>query len=160
LFAEQSGSTAFFLFIHVTVVGKLWFHRLRWKFCYILASLLALVWRAQFMCSVCSDIWQQRLMFMFMYHVNGLRLFSELWPPAGLLFIPQIYDWKATVEWYWRENRRTRRKTCPSATLSTTNPTWTDLGVNPGLCGERPATNCLSHVTAKGWSIESCFDIE
>jgi hypothetical protein len=31
-------------------------------------------------------------MFMFMYHVNGLRLFSELWPPAGLLFIPQIYD--------------------------------------------------------------------
>jgi hypothetical protein len=28
-----------------------------------------------------------------------------------------------TVEWYWRENRRTRRKTCPSATLSTANPT-------------------------------------
>jgi hypothetical protein len=24
------------------------------------------------------------------------------------------------------ENRRTRRKTCPSATSSTTNPTWTD----------------------------------
>jgi hypothetical protein len=30
------------------------------------------------------------------------------------------------------ENRRTRRKTCPSATLSTTNPTWID----PGLHGE------------------------
>jgi hypothetical protein len=44
--------------------------------------------------------------------------------------------------------------------LSTTNPTWTDLGVNPGLCRERSATNCLSRVTAKGWSIESCFDIE
>ena len=42
------------------------------------------------------------------------------------------------------ENRRTRRKTCPSATLSTTNPTWTD----PGLRGERPATNRLSHGTA------------
>jgi hypothetical protein len=26
------------------------------------------------------------------------------------------------------ENRRTRGKTCPSATLSTTNPTWTDPG--------------------------------
>ena len=25
-----------------------------------------------------------------------------------------------------RENRSTRRETCPSATLSTTNPTWTD----------------------------------
>jgi hypothetical protein len=42
------------------------------------------------------------------------------------------------------ENRRTRGKTCPSATLSTTNPTWTD----PGLRGERPATNRLSHGTA------------
>jgi hypothetical protein len=27
------------------------------------------------------------------------------------------------------ENRRTRRKTCPIATLSTTNPTWIDPGV-------------------------------
>jgi hypothetical protein len=26
------------------------------------------------------------------------------------------------------ENRRTRRKTCPSATLSTTNPTWIEPG--------------------------------
>jgi hypothetical protein len=46
------------------------------------------------------------------------------------------------------ENRGTRRKTCPSATLSTTNPTWIDLGANPGLRGERPATNDLSHGTA------------
>jgi hypothetical protein len=41
------------------------------------------------------------------------------------------------------ENRRTRRKTCPSATLPTTNPTWIDQGANPGLRGERPATNDL-----------------
>jgi hypothetical protein len=41
------------------------------------------------------------------------------------------------------ENRSTRGKTCPNATLSTTNPTWTDPGTNPGLCGERPATNYL-----------------
>jgi hypothetical protein len=32
--------------------------------------------------------------------------------------------------------------------LSTTNPTWTDPGSNPGLRGERPATNRLSHATA------------
>jgi hypothetical protein len=32
-----------------------------------------------------------------------------------------------------RENRSTRGKTCPSATLSTANPTWTDPGSNPGL---------------------------
>jgi hypothetical protein len=47
------------------------------------------------------------------------------------------------------ENRSTRRKTCPSATLSTTNPTWIDPGSNPGLSGERPATNRLSHGTVK-----------
>jgi hypothetical protein len=45
------------------------------------------------------------------------------------------------------ENRRTQRKTCPNATLSTTNPTWIDPGVNLGLRGERPATNDLSHGT-------------
>jgi hypothetical protein len=44
-----------------------------------------------------------------------------------------------------RENRRTRRKTCPSATLSTTNPTWIDPGANQGLRSERPASNDLSH---------------
>jgi hypothetical protein len=43
------------------------------------------------------------------------------------------------------DNRRTRRKTCPSATLSTTNATWIDPGTNSGLRGERPATNDLSH---------------
>jgi hypothetical protein len=47
------------------------------------------------------------------------------------------------------ENRSTRGKTCPSATLSTTNPTWTDPGSNPGLRGGRPVTNRLSHGTAK-----------
>jgi hypothetical protein len=41
------------------------------------------------------------------------------------------------------KNRSTRGKTS-SATLSTTDPTWTD----PGLRGERPATNRLSHGTA------------
>jgi hypothetical protein len=47
------------------------------------------------------------------------------------------------------ENRRTRRKTCPSATLSTTNPTRIDQGTNPGLRGERPVTNRLSHGMAQ-----------
>ena len=46
------------------------------------------------------------------------------------------------------KNRSTRGKTCPSETLSTTNPTWTDPESKPGLRGERPATNRLSHDTA------------
>jgi hypothetical protein len=39
-------------------------------------------------------------------------------------------------------------KTCPSATLSTTNPTWSVVESNPGLRGERPATDRLSYGTA------------
>jgi hypothetical protein len=45
------------------------------------------------------------------------------------------------------EIRRNRRTACPSATLSTTNPTWTDPCANSGLCSERPATNCLNHAS-------------
>jgi hypothetical protein len=37
------------------------------------------------------------------------------------------------------------RQTCPSATLSITNSTWTGLGLNPGLHDTRLATNHLSH---------------
>jgi hypothetical protein len=47
-----------------------------------------------------------------------------------------------------REYRSTRGKTCPSATLSTTNPTWDDPRLKEGLRGRRPATNRLSHGTA------------
>jgi hypothetical protein len=39
-------------------------------------------------------------------------------------------------------------KTCPSATLSTTNPTWTDPGSNLGLCSGKLADNHLRHGTA------------
>jgi hypothetical protein len=46
------------------------------------------------------------------------------------------------------KHRSTRRKPCLSATLSNTNLTWTDLESNPGLRGEKPATNRLSHGTA------------
>jgi hypothetical protein len=48
-----------------------------------------------------------------------------------------------------RENRNIRGKACPSATLSTTNPTWIDPRSNPGLRGENPGTNRLSHGKAE-----------
>jgi hypothetical protein len=76
-------------------------------------------------------------------HVDGQDHVSELQPPMGLLFIPQIiYEYAETREMILTgENRRTRRKPCLIATLSTTNATWTDRGVTPGLRGEKPATN-------------------
>jgi hypothetical protein len=60
--------------------------------------------------------------------------------PPGNTIVNTEQRWNDTN----RENRRTRRKTCPSATLSNTDPTWTALGVNPCLQGKKPAINRLS----------------
>jgi hypothetical protein len=43
------------------------------------------------------------------------------------------------------ENRRTGRKTCPSATSSTTDPTWKNVGMILGIHGDRLVTNRLRH---------------
>jgi len=43
------------------------------------------------------------------------------------------------------ENRRTWRKTCPSDSASTTNPTWTELGWKKCLRRESLATNRLQN---------------
>jgi len=49
-------------------------------------------------------------------------------------------------------DRSARRRNLPTATLSTTNRTWTGLWSNLGLCGDRPAGTCLSHGTALYYS--------
>jgi len=43
------------------------------------------------------------------------------------------------------ENGTTWNKLHPSATLSSTNPTQTDMGLNPGQQSSRLATNHLRH---------------
>jgi hypothetical protein len=63
-----------------------------------------------------------------------------------------FYQVLQVMEYQWNETDKgkptTGRKTCPSVTLFTTNPTWIDPGSNLGLHSERPATNRLSHGTA------------
>jgi hypothetical protein len=56
-----------------------------------------------------------------------------------------------------REKRKTRRKTCPNATLSTTSPTWTDAGAKPGFHRERPATTAwaMARPTPMLWAERS-----
>jgi hypothetical protein len=51
------------------------------------------------------------------------------------------------------ESRRSLRNAFPSATLSTTNPIWTDSGANLHLLGERPATNRLNLCMVSCWSL-------
>jgi hypothetical protein len=43
-----------------------------------------------------------------------------------------------------RENLKNLEKTCPNVTFSTTNPTWTGMGLNLGLCGKRLESTHLS----------------
>jgi hypothetical protein len=82
---------------------------------------------------------------------------GEMWPPGGLgetneealefkgcvffLLIGEGDCWAIGVMKY-------SEKTCPSVTLSTTNPTWPDPGSNPGRRDGKPATNRLSYGAA------------
>jgi hypothetical protein len=53
----------------------------------------------------------------------------------------------------WNKDRQGKpkysEKTCPSASLSITNPTWPDPGLNPGHRGGKPTTNRFSYGAAK-----------
>jgi Ca2+/Na+ antiporter len=76
-------------------------------------------------------------------------------PKRGYLFTLAYYTfprWYEFGERRWNDTDRGKPKNSgknlPSATLSTTNPTWIDPGANQGLRGDMPATNDLSHGTA------------
>jgi hypothetical protein len=55
-----------------------------------------------------------------------------------------LWEWR--IWWNeWQGKPKYSEKTCPSATLSTTNPTWPDPGMNPGRQGGKPVTNRFSY---------------
>jgi hypothetical protein len=73
---------------------------------------------------------------------------GHFWP-----IIPAPDDWWGWLwsNWWnedWQRKPKYSEKTCPSATLSTTNPTWPDPGSNPGRRDGKPATNRLSYGAA------------
>jgi hypothetical protein len=78
-------------------------------------------------------------------HVSGVGLC--LWTVATNrpIFPPpdDIQVWKATTERHLEvKTQKTWRKTCPTVTSSTKNPTWPDLGINLDLHGERLLIVC------------------
>jgi hypothetical protein len=79
--------------------------------------------------------------------LNPLGTSATNWP-----IVPARDDrWIWSVWWNenWQGKVKYSEKTCPSATLSTTNPRWSDLGSNPGRHGGKLATNRPSYGTAK-----------
>jgi hypothetical protein len=88
-------------------------------------------------------------LFFFLVSWGGVRLSplgtsTTKWP-----IVPPSDDrwllWSSRWNENWQVKPKYSEKTCPSATLSTTNPTWPDLGSNPGRRGWKPATKRLSY---------------
>jgi hypothetical protein len=78
-------------------------------------------------------------------------------PLFGLLYQPRMIDrwllWRNRWNANWQGKLKYSEKTCPSATLSSTNPTWPDPGSNTGRRGGEPATNRLSYDLCDVWSV-------
>jgi hypothetical protein len=65
---------------------------------------------------------------------------ANIWP---IVPAPDDRWWVWSSRWNedWQGKPKYSEKTCPSVTLSTTNPTWPDLESNPDRRGRKPATN-------------------
>jgi hypothetical protein len=59
-----------------------------------------------------------------------------------------LWLWRIWWNEDWQGKSKYSEKTCPIATLATTNLTWPDPGLNPGRRGGKPATNRLSYGAA------------
>jgi hypothetical protein len=71
---------------------------------------------------------------VFLFSWCGVRLSPLGTSATNWRIVPSPDDDECGVVGGMRIGRgnRSTQKTCPSATLSTTNPTWPDLGSNPG----------------------------
>jgi hypothetical protein len=84
---------------------------------------------------------------------RGVRLSSlgtstTVWP-----IVPAPWwGWSSRWNENWQGKPKYSERTFRSATLSITNTTWPDLGLNPGRRGGNPATNRLSYGTADIWT--------
>jgi hypothetical protein len=81
---------------------------------------------------------------------------TQAWMPTyvSILRTPQmIWVLRATVEWYWQEKtEELGEKPVPVPLCPPKIPYGLTRGVNPGLSGDRPATNDLCHGTAQTYT--------
>jgi hypothetical protein len=87
--------------------------------------------------------------FFYRLRLSRLGIAATVWP-----IIPAPDDrwgWLWGNRWNvnWQGKPKYSENACPSATLSTTNPTWPEPGSNPRRRGGNPATNRLSYGMAR-----------
>jgi hypothetical protein len=96
----------------------------------------------KFFLNSCSGGWN-------LYWVHSARL-----PLLAYCTFPGwLWGWRTWCNKDWQGKPKYSERTCPSATLSTTNPTWSDSVANPGHRGGKPATNCLNYGAAT-WRLQ------
>jgi hypothetical protein len=82
------------------------------------------------------------------WSIGGMVLTGETEVLGEKHYTASVVDGWMSMEHWWNDTDRgnwsTWNKTCPSATLPTTNPTYNCLGLNLGLHGHRPTTNLPS----------------
>jgi hypothetical protein len=75
--------------------------------------------------------------------LGPLGMVATDWPVVAC---PEwLWWWRIRWNEDWHGKPKYSEKTHPSATLSTTDPTWPDPGSNLGCCSGKPATNCFSY---------------
>jgi hypothetical protein len=90
--------------------------------------------------------WKTVMAVIFFFHrmrLSPLSTAATVWTT-----VPAPDDrrwWLLSNRWNanWQGKPKSSEKTCPSATFSTTNPTWLEPGSKPGRCGGKQATNRL-----------------
>jgi hypothetical protein len=79
--------------------------------------------------------------------LSPLGTAATIWP---IVLVPDDRWWWAWSS-QWNENWKGKPKysetTCSTATLSNTDPTWPDIGSNPGRRGGKETTNRLRYGT-------------
>jgi hypothetical protein len=88
----------------------------------------------------------------FLVSWGGVRLSPLCTPATNWPIVPAPDDrWVWSVWWNenWQGNPKYSEETCPSATSSTTNPTWLGLGSSLDLRGGKPVTNRPSQIKSK-----------
>jgi hypothetical protein len=78
----------------------------------------------------------------------GVGTSATIWATMPALDDRWWWMWSSRWNENWQGKPKCSGKTCPSASLSTTNRAWPGLGSNPGRRCWKPATNGLSYGTA------------